>query len=178
MEVLHFRVDLLYFIYLFIYYHEGAHFITKVHTKVSYRYLAPLLDSFYELFDVDVILAAKKCFEGLSDRNTPRRRAAASKCCHTPTMTTATHFVMTSGGCGGAHITKRRHPARPSAMLPGRLRTAPKTPVNVASRRKCLTVVANVVPQGDALPPPAVFNVSRSVSTDCPYSHDALVKLN
>ena len=28
MEVLHFRVDLLYFIYLFIYYHEGAHFIT------------------------------------------------------------------------------------------------------------------------------------------------------
>jgi hypothetical protein len=80
MEVLHFRVDLLYFIYLFIYYHEGAHFITKVH--ISYRYLAPLLDSFYELFDVDVILAAKKCFEGLSDRNTPRRRAAASKCCH------------------------------------------------------------------------------------------------
>merc|ERR1712100_232612 len=89
---------------------------------------------------------------------TPRRRAAASKCCHTPTMTTATHFVMTSGGCGGAHITKRRHPARPSAISPGRLRTAPKTPVNVASRRKCLTVVANVVPQGDALPPPAVFN--------------------
>ena len=123
-------------------------------------------------------LAAKKCFEGLSDRNTPRRRTAASKCCHTPAMTAATHFVMTSGGCGGAHITKRRHPARPSAMLPGRLRTAPKTPVNVASRRKCLTVVANVVPQGDALPPPAVFNVSRSVSTDCPYSHDALVKLN
>ncbi|ACO68371.1 formate-nitrite transporter family [Micromonas commoda] len=103
-------------------------------------------------------LAAKKCFEGLSDRNTPRRRTAASKCCHTPAMTAATHFVMTSGGCGGAHITKRRYPARPSAMSPGRLRTAPKTPVNVASRRKCLTVVANVVPQGDALPPPAVFN--------------------
>ena len=123
-------------------------------------------------------LAAKKCFEGLSDRNTPRRRAAASKCCHTPTMITATHFVMTSGGCGGAHITKRRHPARPSAISPGRLRTAPKTPVNVASRRKCLTVVANVVPQGDALPPPAVFNVSRSVSTKWPYSHDALVKLD
>jgi len=66
---------------------------------------------------------------------------------------------MTSGGYGGAHITKRRYPSRPSAMSPGRLRTAPKkTPVNVASRRKCLTVVANVVPQGDALPPPAVFN--------------------
>jgi len=123
-------------------------------------------------------LAAKKCFEGLSDRNTPRRRTAASKCCHTPAMTAATHFVMTSGGCGGAHITKRRYPARPSAMSPGRLRTAPKTPVNVASRRKCLTVVANVVPQGDALPPPAVFNVSRSVSTKWPYSHDALVKLD
>ena len=83
---------------------------------------------------------------------------------------------MTSGGCGGAHITKRRYPARPSAMSPGRLRTAPKTPVNVASRRKCLTVVANVVPQGDALPPPAVFNVSCSFSTDWPDSHDALVK--
>ena len=84
---------------------------------------------------------------------------------------------MTSGGCGGAHITKRRYPSRPSAMSPGRLRTAPKkTPVNVASRRQCLTVVANVVPQGDALPPPAVFNVSCSFSTDWPDSHDALVK--
>lgn len=169
MEVLHFRVDLLYFIYLFI--------ITRVHTLLHILQI-PRSTVGQFLFDVDVILAAKKCFEGLSDRNTPRRRAAASKCCHTPTMTTATHFVMTSGGCGGAHITKRRHPARPSAISPGRLRTAPKTPVNVASRRKCLTVVANVVPQGDALPPPAVFNVSRSVSTDCPYSHDALVKLN
>ena len=35
MEVLHFRVDLLHFIYLFIYYHEGAHFITKVHTYLT-----------------------------------------------------------------------------------------------------------------------------------------------
>lgn len=44
MEVLHFRVDLLYFIYLFIYYHEGAHFITYL-TDTSLH----LLDSFLYL---------------------------------------------------------------------------------------------------------------------------------
>ena len=88
------------------------------------------------------------------------------------TMTSVPHVATASGGYPGIHNTKRLNQARPSAMSPRLLRAAPKVPVMAASRRTCLTVVANAASQGDAIPPPIVFNVSRSFP-DCSrrFSH-------
>ena len=88
------------------------------------------------------------------------------------TMTSVPHVATASGGYPGIHNTKRLNQARPSAMSPRLLRAAPKVPVIAASRRTCLTVVANAASQGDAIPPPIVFNVSRSFP-DCSrrFSH-------
>ena len=87
-------------------------------------------------------------------------------------MTSVPHVATASGGYPGIHNTKRLNQARPSAMSPRLLRAAPKVPVMAASRRTCLTVVANAASQGDAIPPPIVFNVSRSFP-DCSrrFSH-------
>ena len=73
-------------------------------------------------------------------------------------MTSVPHVATASGGYPGIHNTKRLNQARPSAMSPRLLRAAPKVPVMAASRRTCLTVVANAASQGDAIPPPIVFN--------------------
>jgi len=73
-------------------------------------------------------------------------------------MTSVPHVATASGGYPGIHNMKRLNQARPSAMSPRLLRAAPKVPVMAASRRTCLTVVANAASQGDAIPPPIVFN--------------------